>query len=98
MDLTKAAKTMGDWRTIWVSLLALFAAAAWAGDTRWMTVADAEKIPIQIKLDALSEAVEEMTLEKRFETDPNKLKKLNAYIEYKKEKMEALIKKYKLSL
>ena len=97
MNLESTAKIAGDWRTIWLSILALFSVAAWAGDTRWITVAEADKIPIQIKLDQLTEDVEELTLEKRFETDPKRKEKLDAYIEYKEKKIESLIKKYNLS-
>ena len=101
MDLSKFAKGASDIRAIYLTITLFMTGIAWAGntyfDTKYLTIADATLIPIQIKLDALSEAVEEMVLEKRFESDPAKLHKLDTYIEYKKEKMDALIKKYKLS-
>lgn len=97
MNLEKTAKVMGDFRTVWLGVLLFISLAAWAGDTRWITVAEAEKIPVQIKLDQLTEDVEELTLEKRFETNPDRIKKLDAYIEYKEKKIETLIKKYSIS-
>jgi len=97
MNLEKTAKAMGDWRTIWMGVLMMISLAAWAGDTRWMLKTGGEQISVQIKFDALEEDIEELTLEKRFETNPAKVKRLDAMIEYKKNKMDSLIKKYSIS-
>lgn len=98
MNLEKTAKLLGDFRTIWLGILVFISLAAWAGDTRWMKVSDGGKITVQIKLDALNESIEEMSLEKRFEKDPEKLKRLDAMIEYKEKKRDALIKKYSITI
>jgi len=96
VDSKKVAGFFGDLRTIWLGLGMLIVGAAWAGDLRWLTVADAEMIPIQIKVDALSEDIEELAVKKKYVKDVDKRNEIDDMILYKKEKREALVQKHSI--
>jgi hypothetical protein len=97
MNLEKTAKALGDWRTIWLGVLMLISIAAWAGDSRWLQIADGGKIVVQVELSSMQRSVEELEVQKVYETDPQKIKMIEALINIKKSKMDALIKKHSLN-
>ena len=92
IDTKKVAGFMGDFRTIWLGGLMLVAGAAWAGDLRWMTVADASKIAVQVEISSLQQKVEELEIQKVYESDPQKLKMMDALINITKSKIDTKIK------
>jgi len=101
MNRDKLVKLASDFRTIALGVAVLFSSIAWGAkaylDTEYMQLADAGMIPVQIKLDALNETIEDLIQEKRYEQDPKKVEKLDRTIEYKKNKVDVLIQKFKLS-
>jgi len=100
IDSKKLASAAGDWRTIILTGCLVFSGIGWGADTyfdtKYMTIAAGQTIPLQVKIDRLSEEIEIFVLEKRFENDPAKIRKLNAMIEYKEKKRAAEVQKYEL--
>jgi len=96
MSMEKAAKTMGDWRTIWVGVLAIVSVPAWAGETRGRLKPGGEKIVIQGQLSSMQDRIEELEIQKAYETDPQKVRMLEALINIKKSKMEKIVQDHSL--
>jgi len=92
MSLEKTAKAMGDWRTIWVGILALISVAAWAGDTRWMLKTGGAAIATKIQVELLLDQIAELELQKVYVDDPQKLKMLQALINIKTTKINSIKK------
>jgi len=96
LDTKTLSGFFGDFKTIWFGVVLMVTGAAWAGDTRWLTLADASIIVVQIELTNMQQRVEELEIEKIYVDDPKKLKMIDALINIKKSKMDALIKKHSL--
>ncbi|MCK5601802.1 hypothetical protein KAR91_08040 [Candidatus Pacearchaeota archaeon] len=97
VDTTKVAGFFGDFKTIWVGVALLIAGAAWAGDTRWMQKADGAMIAVQIKLDALEDDIGELIIDKSLNVgSPKAVERIDAMIEYKENKRDALVKKHSI--
>jgi len=90
----EAAKSI--W-AVYVILAALCVGIVWAGDSRYVQLADGGKITLQIKVDSLQEDIDDLSQELKYEQDARQVIKLERTIDYKKNKVDALIKKYNLS-
>jgi len=100
INTEKAVKVAGDFRTIYLSIALLLSGVAWAADSyfdgKYMKVVDGAKISKQIKFDNLEEAIEETAIQIQFSNNQAEKDRLKAILEYKKTKMDNLIKKYSL--
>ena len=92
MTMQKVANFMANAKTIWGVVLLFISVAVWAADGRYLQIADGGKIAAQIKLDSLQQGIEELTVQKSFEIDQRKKDMLEALINIKKSKMDALVK------
>jgi len=96
--MNKVAKFFSDIKTIWVGLALLGSVVVYAGDSRYMLKVDASKIVSEIAyktdLSAMQRNAEDMQIRKAYETDPQKIKMLEAQISIKKDRIHTLIKNH----
>jgi hypothetical protein len=90
MNAEKIAKVIGDYRSIWLGILTLLAAAAWAGDQRWALKEDNERMINVIEMRQLSQRNEELEIQKSYETDQQRIRMLEAVININNNKIEAI--------
>jgi len=90
MSLEKTAKFAGDFRTIWLGVAMLLAGAAWAGDLRWMQIAEAGGMATKIELTALQNRLEELIVQKNYAKTAEQKQVMQALIELKRSQIDAL--------
>ena len=92
MDINtqKVASFFGDFKTIWIGFALIIAGAAWAGDQRWLTLAEADTITLKIEINTLQQRIEELNIQKSFEDDQKKKDMLQALIDNKESRIQTL--------
>ena len=80
-----------DARSIWIGFLSILAAAAWAGDQRWMPKDDSDKLISVIEIRQISQRNEELEIQKQFEPNDKRKQMFDAIININKAKIQMII-------
>jgi len=89
--LDKIAQFLKDARAIWLGLLSIIAAAAWAGDQRWMPKEDSDKLISVIEIRQLSQRNDELEIQKAYAADPQQIQMMDAIININNNKIQTII-------
>ena len=85
------AQFFKDARSIWIGILSIVAAAAWAGDQRWMPKEDSDKLISVIEIRQLSQRNEELEIQKQFEPDDQRKRMFDAIMSINTSKIQTII-------
>lgn len=91
------AQFFKDARSIWIGFLSILAAAAWAGDQRWMPKEDSDKLISVIEIRSLSQRNDELEIQKTYEPDAQRKQMFEAMININKNKIETIINEKKIT-
>lgn len=94
--MDKIAQFFKDARAIWIGLLSVLAAAAWAGDQRWALKEDSSRMVSVIEMRQLSQRNDELEIQKAYEPDEQRVQMIDAIININKNKIQTIINEKQL--
>lgn len=88
--MKKVANFFKDARSIWVGFLSLLVAAAWAGDTRWVTKNDFKDNQVALEIRRLNSEIADLETKQLYILDPQQQAMMKALTINKKTQIKNL--------